>query len=239
MAKLRVTESCFTEFQHNVIQFLTELLSIDNTWPIINEKTTCCVLWCRPPAFLFPYPRSHAACNPEVHQCELLNETRFVHSVRHWSQDGAHCTGDRQGQMHRGENWLRPDSSIQIATGPNRSHCNEWVIRVDARRRNVTRSFGRGNRLINCDPYFIQKVEIISPVLSNSALPRSQIQDRPQAGAMADFHTSTLPDFDPPGNLPDLNAETRQVWSNKFISYWMTGEIEANIDVTIQKRTLL
>ena len=103
----------------------------------------------------------------------------------------------------------------------------------------MTRSFGRGNRLINCDPYFIQKVEIISPVLSNSALPRSQIQDRSQAGVMADFHTSTLPDFDPPGNLPDLNAETRQVWSNKFISYWMTGEIEANTDVTIQKRTPL
>lgn len=41
---------------------------------------------------------------------------------------------------------------------------------------------------------------------------------------MAEVHISTLPDYDPPGNLPDMNPQTRKVWSQQ-IKGWMDDEI--------------
>jgi hypothetical protein len=43
-------------------------------------------------------------------------------------------------------------------------------------------------------------------------------------------HAETLPVFNPPGNLSELNATSRQIWSEKFISKWMDDEIAGNVD---------
>jgi hypothetical protein len=40
----------------------------------------------------------------------------------------------------------------------------------------------------------------------------------------------TLPTFRPPGDLPELNAQSRQLWSKNFISKWMDDEIAGNVD---------
>ena len=48
-----------------------------------------------------------------------------------------------------------------------------------------------------------------------------------------------LPEFHPPANLDDMTPEVQKIWSEKYISYWMTGEIEADKDVTIPGRTPL
>lgn len=44
------------------------------------------------------------------------------------------------------------------------------------------------------------------------------------------LHAETLPTFNPPGNLPELNAKSRQIWSEKFISKWMDDEIAGRVD---------
>jgi hypothetical protein len=49
----------------------------------------------------------------------------------------------------------------------------------------------------------------------------------------------TLPDFSPPGDLKEFNAETAKFWSDKCISYWMTGEITADPNVVTAGRTPL
>lgn len=50
---------------------------------------------------------------------------------------------------------------------------------------------------------------------------------------------SILPRHAPPGNLSDLSEANKDKWSNKFISYWMQGEIDANPDVVSKGRTKL
>jgi hypothetical protein len=52
-------------------------------------------------------------------------------------------------------------------------------------------------------------------------------------------NTSTLPDFSPPANLPEFSADTRKIWSSDYISYWMTGEINADGNVVGPGRTKL
>ncbi|RMZ68436.1 hypothetical protein GMOD_00008138 [Pyrenophora seminiperda CCB06] len=48
---------------------------------------------------------------------------------------------------------------------------------------------------------------------------------------MSDQTTLTLPAFSSPGDLKEFNAETAKFWSDKCISYWMTGEITADPNV--------
>ena len=48
-----------------------------------------------------------------------------------------------------------------------------------------------------------------------------------------------LPEFHPPANLDDMTPEVQKIWSEKYISYWMTGEIEADEHVTVPGRTPL
>lgn len=56
---------------------------------------------------------------------------------------------------------------------------------------------------------------------------------------MSDLHDSTLPAFSPPANLDDLTPENREIWSQNYISYWMTGEINADPKVVSPNRTKL
>jgi hypothetical protein len=47
---------------------------------------------------------------------------------------------------------------------------------------------------------------------------------------------STIPEFSPPGNLPELNDKNKLLWSGKFISQWMNDEIAGNVEGPYQKR---
>lgn len=42
------------------------------------------------------------------------------------------------------------------------------------------------------------------------------------------FKDSTITQFAPPGNLPDLTPENKAIWSQHFISQWMSDEIAGN-----------
>lgn len=53
------------------------------------------------------------------------------------------------------------------------------------------------------------------------------------------FTAQVLPGFSPPGDLPDFNPETREIWSRNYISRWMTGEINADPRVVGPNRTPL
>lgn len=51
---------------------------------------------------------------------------------------------------------------------------------------------------------------------------------------------STITQFSPPGNLPDLTPDNRTLWSKNFISQWMSDEIAGNVtDPYGQPRTPL
>lgn len=47
---------------------------------------------------------------------------------------------------------------------------------------------------------------------------------------MASSNTKLL-EFSPPGNLPELTKEHRELWSKNYISYWIDGEISADQQV--------
>lgn len=53
---------------------------------------------------------------------------------------------------------------------------------------------------------------------------------------MSSFKASTIPEFSPPGNLPELNDKNKQAWSDKYISQWMNDEIAGNVQGPYQKR---
>jgi len=48
--------------------------------------------------------------------------------------------------------------------------------------------------------------------------------------------TSTIPEFNPPGNLSELTDANKKIWSEKFISQWMNNEITGNVEGPYQKR---
>ncbi|GKZ38164.1 hypothetical protein AbraIFM66950_010159 [Aspergillus brasiliensis] len=50
---------------------------------------------------------------------------------------------------------------------------------------------------------------------------------------------TTLKRHEPPGNLPDLSEENKNLWSQNYISYWMKGEIDADPNVVGKGRTPL